>query len=88
MGVGVLDVKTSGVVPGTIHLEHVQDGSIVDKTLGTLKHARGKNDDKIILAPQPSDDPNDPLNWPFFKKCAIFVIVYMGTIVHTATTVR
>jgi hypothetical protein len=28
-----------------------------------LKHVPGRPD--LILVPQPSDDPNDPLNWYF-----------------------
>jgi len=27
--------------------------------------------DGIVLIPKPSDDPRDPLNWPFRKKCII-----------------
>ncbi|OIW30445.1 MFS general substrate transporter [Coniochaeta ligniaria NRRL 30616] len=41
-------------IPGTVHLVDV---------LGTshLRHEQGEKD--IILVPQPTDDPNDPLNW-------------------------
>ena len=88
MGVGVLDVESLEVVPGTIHLEHVKDGTDIDETLSTLKHAQGKDDERIILAPQPSDDPNDPLNWPLSKKTFVVAITYSGTVLHTATTVR
>ena len=35
--------------------------------LSKLKHAKGKHS-HIVLVPQPSDDPNDPLNWPVWKK--------------------
>ena len=27
--------------------------------------------DGVILIPRPLDDPHDPLNWPFQKKCII-----------------
>lgn len=30
---------------------------------GALKHGKGRYKD-VILVPQPSDSPNDPLNWP------------------------
>lgn len=39
-----------------------------------LKHGTGKFS-HIILAPQPSDSPNDPLNWPTWRKDLILVIV-------------
>lgn len=32
-----------------------------------LKHGTGKFS-HILLVPQPSDSPNDPLNWPLWKK--------------------
>lgn len=38
--------------PGTVRIEELQ---------------RAKGDD-IILQPQPTDDPNDPLNWPLWRK--------------------
>jgi hypothetical protein len=31
--------------------------------------------DEIILIPQPSDDPRDPLNWPLRKKAVIGVVL-------------
>lgn len=34
---------------------------------------------KTILIPQPTDDPDDPLNWSFFKKHAILLIVAFGS---------
>ena len=29
----------------------------------------------VVLIPQPSDDVNDPLNWPFWKKLAAFTTI-------------
>ena len=46
--------------PGTIRLEDL--------------HQRGKNG-KIILQPHPSTDPNDPLNWPTWRKYLNFFLV-------------
>ncbi|RMY14528.1 hypothetical protein D0868_01399 [Hortaea werneckii] len=49
----------SNAIPGTVHLvnldHHVQG-----------KHAKGHQD--VILVPAPSDDPDDPLNWPRRRK--------------------
>ncbi|KAF2276286.1 MFS general substrate transporter [Westerdykella ornata] len=45
-----------------------------------LKHGTGRHS-HIILVPQPSDDPNDPLNWPLWKKDMILFIVGMSAAV-------
>jgi hypothetical protein len=34
---------------------------------------KNKSNSDIVLVPQPSDDPNDPLNWPYWKKIAAFI---------------
>ena len=41
----------------------------------------------IILMPQPSDDPNDPLNWsPYRKRAAITTIAYLALVSYVAVT--
>ena len=52
------------------------------KTAG-LKHGTGA-DAYIVLAPQPSQDPNDPLNW---SKLSNFMIISIGVILHVAVSV-
>lgn len=58
------------LVPGTVHLVdlagHQSDG----------EHASGRKD--IVLVPQPSHDPEDPLRWPSKRKswALAMVIVY------------
>ncbi|KAA8642053.1 hypothetical protein EYZ11_005592 [Aspergillus tanneri] len=37
-----------------------------------------KNDNGIVLIPQPSDDPEDPLNWPLWKKLLIFAAICLA----------
>ncbi|KAF5865627.1 hypothetical protein ETB97_003045 [Aspergillus alliaceus] len=67
MGLGVLEDTVLAHVPGTSDLldtEHSNEQAIVESSLkydrsGTLP---------ILLVPQPSDDPNDPLNWPLWKR--------------------
>ncbi|OQU99449.1 hypothetical protein CLAIMM_05080 [Cladophialophora immunda] len=41
----------------------------------SLKFAK---DGHTILVPQPSDDPNDPLNWTSFKKHTLLIIVSLS----------
>lgn len=45
-----------------------------------LKHGKGRYKN-VILVPQPSDSPNDPLNWPQWKKEMILLIVGLSAAV-------
>ncbi|KAI5811479.1 hypothetical protein DFH27DRAFT_30298 [Peziza echinospora] len=38
----------------------------------------------IVLVPQPSDDPNNPLNWPFWKHDVILVVLCLVSIIAAA----
>lgn len=63
---GILEPKTSVAnVPGTKFLD-VHDQVAVDSSQ-ILKKGRGKNA-HVVLIPQPSDDPDDPLNWPLWQR--------------------
>lgn len=43
--------------------------------------------DGIVLMPQPSDDPNDPLNWSWFRKhAAMFTISWLALVCYVAVT--
>ena len=66
MGLGVLEDS---------HLEHVPGTALLTDVIGadnqhhhgkvdtsTLRHDSGRNAD-VLLVPQPSKSPNDPLNW-------------------------
>lgn len=55
-GLGILSDNVLAHVPGTVRLDDMNYGGAI---VG-MKHATGK-DSHIVLAPQPSDDPNDPL---------------------------
>lgn len=63
-------------VPGNIILADQTDVPVEYQNVSRdlLKHGTGKQS-HIILAPQPSDSPNDPLNWPTWRKDLILVIV-------------
>lgn len=44
----------------------------------SLAHERGLKttaDGQTILIPQPSDSPNDPLNWSSFRKHLVLIII-------------
>ena len=44
---------------------------------GNLKHSK----DGIILVPQPSDDPNDPLNWPLWRRDLITSVLCLLSVI-------
>ncbi|KAF5375213.1 hypothetical protein D9758_000497 [Tetrapyrgos nigripes] len=74
MTFGILEDKHLQRVPGTALLSdlgvlHGQEITIDEA--GTLKRGTGRHA-HVILVPQPSDDPADPLNWPRWKKEACF----------------
>ncbi|KIY03790.1 uncharacterized protein Z520_00481 [Fonsecaea multimorphosa CBS 102226] len=77
MAFGILEIKAEHHVAGTVLLD--QRAAHSEAVTNPLKHGRGK-DDNIILAPQPSEDPNDPLNWSNPKKYAVFAIIAFGTL--------
>jgi hypothetical protein len=58
MGMGILDDPRMEHVPGTTLLsEKTIDLSVNDQ------NAHLKSMDGVVLVPQPSESPNDPLNW-------------------------
>ncbi|KAI0640296.1 MFS general substrate transporter [Trametes polyzona] len=71
---GILEDRYLEKVPGTgllsdqgiVHGHEVVIDEAKDLKRGTGKYAH------VVLIPQPSDDPRDPLNWPRWKKEACF----------------
>ncbi|KAH7361208.1 major facilitator superfamily domain-containing protein [Pyrenochaeta sp. MPI-SDFR-AT-0127] len=78
---GVLEDKHLAHVPATVILSE-EEHQRVEATAG-LKRGTGK-DANIILIPQPSEDPNDPLNWTSTKKWVIMIIVAYGSVLYAA----
>lgn len=78
MGFGILDAADERA-PGTVYLvENERDQESHDAHVSVrLKHGTGKSA-HIILVPQPSDDPNDPLNWGHWRKDWIFLNICIG----------
>lgn len=67
-------------VPGTTNILASLDDSSSNHTGKPLK----KNSKGIILLPQPSDSPNDPLNWSFTRKMWHFFVVSFITALTAA----
>ncbi|KAF5356150.1 hypothetical protein D9756_003690 [Leucocoprinus leucothites] len=74
MAFGILEDRHLVHVPGTALLTDrgVSKGKkiAIDGAQG-LKRGKGRHA-HVILVPQPSDDPKDPLNWPRWKKETCF----------------
>ena len=79
---GVLEDHKLTHVPATVILNE-QSAHSEDVTAG-LKHGTGKSS-HIVLVPQPSEDPNDPLNWPTFKKLTVMLIIGLGGCIYAST---
>ncbi|KAH6695354.1 major facilitator superfamily domain-containing protein [Plectosphaerella plurivora] len=77
---------TLGILPDR-HLDHVPGTSFLDERgasngiEGGEGHVALKHDPSgtIVLVPQPSDSPNDPLNWPAWKKNMFTVAIAFGS---------
>ncbi|TVY92827.1 putative MFS-type transporter [Lachnellula willkommii] len=79
---GILEDRHLSHVPGTVILDEkvAHSGAV---TAG-LRHGTGRNT-HVVLVPQPSEDPNDPLNWSPVKKLACIIILGLGTCLNAAT---
>jgi hypothetical protein len=77
MGLGVLEPRSveGHHVPGTVLLDTHDMNAEAELQLQAsgLKKATGKNSE-LVLVPQPSTDPNDPLNWPLWQRDLILFI--------------
>lgn len=81
MGLGVLEDTHLEHVPGTALLTDVispDHHGVLDTSV--LKHDKGKDSD-VLLVPQPSNSPNDPLNWPLWKKDLMLFLICIDTAV-------
>ncbi|KAL5088591.1 hypothetical protein Trisim1_006546 [Trichoderma cf. simile WF8] len=82
MAFGILEPSSGEKVPGTTHFydDPSQPQAATEQDTIRLKcDTSGKT--PIILVPQPSDDPNDPLNWPLWKRDLItFTLCWAGVL--------
>jgi hypothetical protein len=68
MGLGILSDHALEHVPGTAQVFEGEQRREVERNAGSTIGRSGLKYDvtgKILLVPQPSDDPNDPLVRPF-----------------------
>lgn len=62
---------------GTATLEDLSEWTSGAPRSDNVKHSS----DGIILVPQPSDDPNDPLNWPLWRRDLIIAILCLMSVI-------
>lgn len=79
---GILEDSHLPHVPGTVILN--EEAAHSERVTRALRHGKGKNAG-VVLAPQPSEDPNDPLNWSNTKKVTIITILAFGVILYAGT---
>ncbi|KAL1627034.1 hypothetical protein SLS54_002573 [Diplodia seriata] len=70
-------------VPGTAFLDNSSGKEFPSEKDEALKYGTGRHAD-TVLVPQPSDDPNDPLNFSPAKKLVMTTIVAFGVIIFSA----
>ena len=64
MGLGILEDKHLEHVPGTAHVLDGDRRREVESHVAQREGLKYDGSGKILLVPQPSDDPNDPLVRP------------------------
>ncbi|KAF2799630.1 MFS general substrate transporter [Melanomma pulvis-pyrius CBS 109.77] len=75
---GILEDKYLTHVPATVILNAKR--APTEYVASGLKYGKDKNS-HIILVPQPTDDPNDPLNWTRIRKLALLATICFGGII-------
>lgn len=77
---GILEDHKLAHVPGTANVYADKQLETASALESNLKKDRTNT---IVLVPQPSDDPNDPLNWPLWKRDLILFILSITAVFAT-----
>ncbi|EWG37104.1 hypothetical protein FVEG_00864 [Fusarium verticillioides 7600] len=84
MPLGILEAKGIEHVPGTTqYFDDPSRPQVAGEHHGDLKRVQ-VGTETIILIPQPSDDPNDPLNWSLLRRDLITFLLCFAGILATA----
>ncbi|KAK2683260.1 Major facilitator superfamily [Fusarium oxysporum f. sp. vasinfectum] len=84
MPLGILEAKGIEHVPGTTqYFDDPSRPQVAGEHHGNLKRVQ-VGTETIILIPQPSDDPNDPLNWSLLRRDLITFLLCFAGILATA----
>ncbi|KAI5281514.1 hypothetical protein KEM54_003239, partial [Ascosphaera aggregata] len=80
MGLGIWEDKHLTHVPGTANI--IKEAEQQQQVHSHLKYDTS-GPVPILLVPQPSDDPNDPLLWPLWKKDLVLLILCFAAVLCT-----
>ena len=80
---GILEDSKLLHVPGTVLLDQSAVKEAAPGAASLLRHGQNR-DANIVLVPQPSNDPNDPLNWSYGKKMTVLGVTLSGSIFYFA----
>lgn len=75
-------VSTTEKQPDAVE-DSVASNSNNDST-SAEQHLTKRSPKGIVLVPQPSDDPADPLNWPMWRKVVVLSIVSLASFIGIA----
>lgn len=78
MPLGVLDDRKLEHVPGTSPLNELGITGLEDAAGNDSSFLKHDPTGRIVLVPQPSDSPNDPYNWPRWRKIMYTVAIGYG----------
>ncbi|KAM5355742.1 hypothetical protein ACJ41O_002388 [Fusarium nematophilum] len=84
MALGILEPEGVEHVPGTTRYFDDPSRPQVASELDAHLKCDSSGKEPIILIPQPSDDPNDPLNWPLWRRDLITFLLCFAGILATA----
>lgn len=78
MGLWILETEKTRAtrVPGTCLLDDLHAVTAVSDADQAAAANLKRDKNGVVLVPQPSDDPRDPLNWPRLKKELCFFNMY------------
>ncbi|RVX72329.1 hypothetical protein B0A52_04534 [Exophiala mesophila] len=83
MALGILEPRVEHV-PGTVYVYAAEQRQA--ELLRSAQHLKKDKTGRIILNPQPSADPNDPLNWPLWQRDSILAILCFVSCVATTAS--
>ncbi|EXJ65485.1 hypothetical protein A1O7_01826 [Cladophialophora yegresii CBS 114405] len=83
MALGILEAKVEHV-PGTVYVYESEQRHT--ELLENAQHLKKDKTGRFILVPQPSNDPNDPLNWPLWQRDVILsILCFVSCLATTAS---
>ncbi|CAO2648724.1 Nn.00g096730.m01.CDS01 [Neocucurbitaria sp. VM-36] len=81
MGLGILPDHKLEHVPGTAHVLKGDERRNFEHQAARSAHLKYDKTGTILLVPQPSDDPNDPLNWPLWKRDTLIFLLSLLSVI-------